>query len=102
MTTTDVWTLATLIAAALVAAAQFRDARRAPAHRVLIRLMAGLLLLYFSGLYLYALVGPDVYLIRSGILTRAGQIIVFVTWYLDMWTLRRAQRGVSIDANRIG
>ena len=65
------------------------DIRRAPPDKRLLRMFDALLFLYLVIVYALALSTDNVYLVRSGILTRFGMIVVVFLFILELYTERR-------------
>ena len=96
MTTPDLLSYALVIMAVLVALYSARDVRRAPEYKKFLRAGAAVILLYYVVVYLYAVVGPDTYLIRSGIMGRLGTL-AFISLLLMEIAANRSHQGRNRD-----
>jgi hypothetical protein len=91
VTIQDKLSLIVMVCALAVSIYEFVDVHRAPEYRKMVRALKGILLLYFAGLYGYALWGPSNYWVQTGVTSRTGLIIIFFVMAIDAWTLRRSQ-----------
>jgi len=65
-----------------------RDIRPSPVHKKMLRMFGALLWFYLAIVYAVALAVVDVYLIRSGILTRTGVIVASSLYILEIYVNR--------------
>ena len=67
------------------------DFRSCPDRKQLVRLFGAVLFFYLAGVYIAVLINPDDLLLRSGVLSRYGIVVVAFLFILEIWIDRRGK-----------